>query len=330
MVLLVQGPCRLIRLTPSWRLGQSNVFQLSRSFATGRLSLAKGSPTRTKTTPTKGNVPAVKPSKSIPARGSAPLKPAQAPSITKAPTSSRHAGRPTPELATTSAATIAKETSIPNAKESPAPLSRTTEKLVYPERLLIFHAGTGRTIFLSCTKLSGIFLVIFTGLFIAPAYYFSPLEPTYLAFVYMAGSCIPLALMTFTAAPFVTYVHLAVPAWARHSAARLQRYAQNLPSTAELDVTSLKWIWPRVTRLNASELYLHQGKLTGAMTLRREVPRHVQESRKWYAWRPIKKFYVGGKAGKKSAEPWVWDGVMGSIIRGFPKAKVERRPAGGV
>jgi len=88
-------------------------------------------------------------------------------------------------------------------------------------------------------------------------------------------------------------------------------YAHNLPGSAILDITSIRWLWPRVTTLRASELYIHKNPL-GGMTLRREVPKNVWKEKKWYDWRPLKKFAVLGHGGK-TVEKGVWDGVVGSI-----------------
>ena len=44
--------------------------------------------------------------------------------------------------------------------------------------MCIYHAGTGRTIFLACLKLSTLFIFVFFGFVVTPAYYdkegFSP------------------------------------------------------------------------------------------------------------------------------------------------------------
>lgn len=121
--------------------------------------------------------------------------------------------------------------------------------------------------------------------------------------------------MVLTSAPFVTYVHLALPLWARASHPRLVRYAQNLPSTANVDITTLRWIWPRVTRLNVSELHIHKSQI-GAMTIRRTVPQNVLDGRQWWQWRPLKTFYVSGKGGK-TVETGVWEEVVGCISKGW-------------
>lgn len=139
-------------------------------------------------------------------------------------------------------------------------------------------------------------------------------------FIVVIGGAVPMLVMMFTTAPFVAYVHLALPIWARASQPRLMRYVQNLPSTATLDVTSVRWIWPRVTRLHASELYVHRSKI-GAMTIRRNVPEIVSAARQWWQWRPLTRFYVSGKGGKTS-EPGVWEQVIDCIVRASNKKDV--------
>jgi len=42
--------------------------------------------------------------------------------------------------------------------------------IVYPERLCIYHAGTGRVTFLAVLKLSTIFVFAFFGFVVTPTY----------------------------------------------------------------------------------------------------------------------------------------------------------------
>jgi len=206
---------------------------------------------------------------------------------------------------------------------STASLGKTGATSGYPERLLIYDAGTGRTVFLSVFKLTAIFIFIAGAGFFAPHYYYDPASPAGSAGLIVLVGAIPLILMSFTTAPFVTYVHLTLPSWARMSAARLHRLAENLPASAVLDVTTLRWIWPRVTRLTAGELYLKSGKMTGAMTLRRQVPQTILNQRKWWQWRPLSTFYVAGKGGK-TIEKGVWEEVMSSVSKGWAQRERER------
>lgn len=74
-----------------------------------------------------------------------------------------------------------------------------------------------------------------------------------------------------------------------------------------------------MTRLQAGELYIHKNQIS-AMTLRRNVPEAVYEARKWYDWKPLKRFYVAGKSGKV-AEEGVWENVVGCVIRGWNRSE---------
>lgn len=47
---------------------------------------------------------------------------------------------------------------------------------VYPERLLVYHAGTGRTVFIGCLKVTTIFVFSFFGLVVAPTHFYSEVE----------------------------------------------------------------------------------------------------------------------------------------------------------
>jgi hypothetical protein len=53
----------------------------------------------------------------------------------------------------------------------------------YPERLLIYHAGTGRTVFIGCLKVTTIFVFGFFSLVAAPSHFYAPDEPLWVAAV---------------------------------------------------------------------------------------------------------------------------------------------------
>lgn len=92
-----------------------------------------------------------------------------------------------------------------------------------------------------------------------------------------------------------------------------------------MEITTLRWVFPRKTRLTAGELYFKEGAAgLGPATLRRNVPAEVGEAagRKWYAWRPLTRFYVAGKGGGKVGEKGIWEAVVGCVVRGW---RAERR-----
>ncbi|KAL9091187.1 MAG: hypothetical protein Q9159_001604 [Coniocarpon cinnabarinum] len=108
---------------------------------------------------------------------------------------------------------------------------------------------------------------------------------------------------------------------ARTSSARVHQYATNLPPRAPIRITSLKWFRPRTISLEARELFLHGGRISGAMTLRREVPKEVWERRNWYDWAPIKKFTVWGKSSKQIREAGVWEELLTNVVKGWDRTE---------
>lgn len=202
-----------------------------------------------------------------------------------------------------------------NSKK-PAARDHEIQELKYPEQLLIYHAGTGKIVFLAFVRLTGMLLAIYGWFYIFPAHYFSPIASTWEGVAYGIGFMSPVVLSVYAMPPFITFVHLHLPVWARHSQERLLKYANSLPSTAQLDITTLKWIWSRVTRLRAGELSVSSG---APMIMRRTVPQEVLEAKTWYAYTPIKKFTVAGTSAKGLKEPEAWNGVLASIVRSWPK-----------
>ncbi|OAQ98116.1 hypothetical protein LLEC1_08203, partial [Akanthomyces lecanii] len=87
-----------------------------------------------------------------------------------------------------------------------------------PERLLIYHAGTGRTTFLAMLKVTTLFIGAFFCCIAVPSYIQAdkPIEET--AKIALCG-VVPFIFVTYTTAPFVTHMHMHLPAAARTSRA---------------------------------------------------------------------------------------------------------------
>lgn len=103
---------------------------------------------------------------------------------------------------------------------------------------------------------------------------------------------------------------------------RLAKYLAHLPSNALLDVTTLRWVWPRVTRLAVSELYIQQNRSRVTMSLRRNVPQYVWDERKWWHWLPEKGFFIWGPRGRgKPRENGIWSEVLEAVRRGWGAGK---------
>lgn len=52
---------------------------------------------------------------------------------------------------------------------------------VFPERVLVYHAGTGRTVFLGCLKVTTIFIFVFFTFVVAPTHLKAEDEPLWVA-----------------------------------------------------------------------------------------------------------------------------------------------------
>ena len=53
--------------------------------------------------------------------------------------------------------------------------------IAIPERLLVYHVGTGKTVFVGSLKVTTIFLFAATAFFVAPAIHKDPEQPIWVA-----------------------------------------------------------------------------------------------------------------------------------------------------
>ncbi|PBP27587.1 hypothetical protein BUE80_DR001493 [Diplocarpon rosae] len=184
---------------------------------------------------------------------------------------------------------------------TPAPKSVSNTKK-FPERLIIYHAGTGRTVFLGCMKVTTIFICAFFCAVMAPTHFFAD-EPKWVAATVMVSGLVPVTVVGYISAPFVTYIHLRLPAFARHSYEMLLRYSKSLPKNAELDITTMNFIGkPRVARVKIADIYPVKQRL-GFANYARDA-KALNTKRPWYAGKVATQF---GVHNEKS-------GVMGGVI----------------
>ncbi|PKY02070.1 hypothetical protein P168DRAFT_320628 [Aspergillus campestris IBT 28561] len=123
-----------------------------------------------------------------------------------------------------------------------------------PERILIFHAGTTKPLFLGAIRITALCLMVASGLLIVPAYKEGQL-PLWLATTLAIGSTIPFFVVTWTSAPFVNFIYLSLPMFARRSRDQTLQYAKNLPPTATLSIiTTDATFVPRTTTVRLGDL----------------------------------------------------------------------------
>ncbi|TRX88771.1 hypothetical protein FHL15_010341 [Xylaria flabelliformis] len=148
----------------------------------------------------------------------------------------------------------AKDRALPSAHKKPKVLSQIPDDNTYPSKLCVYHAGTGRITFLASVKLSTLFIFAFFGFVVTPAYYNNEgLSPN----VVRTALCavVPLAFVAHTTSPFVTFIHMRLPPFARQSEDMLRRYVRTLPPQTELNITTMSIIAkPRVSTVKLSDL----------------------------------------------------------------------------
>lgn len=199
------------------------------------------------------------------------------------------------------------------ASTTPQAAPSITKKPIYPTRLLVYHAGTGRTVFIGCLKVTTIFLFGFFSLIVAPAQLAAPTLPYWRFISTIATGILPLLFVSWTTAPFVTYVHLRLPQFARFSKEMLTRYLRTLPKSGELDITTITLIGrPRVQRLQFGDLKAVQPRILDVANFKTDK---VDTTRPWWAGKGQKAYAVGTAKGK-SREGWAWDVVAEAIRKG--------------
>ncbi|KFA76482.1 hypothetical protein S40288_06488 [Stachybotrys chartarum IBT 40288] len=208
--------------------------------------------------------------------------------------------------------------------------SENQKGLPVAERLLIFHAGTGRITFLAMVKVTTLFVGVFFCFILVPAYIKNE-KPAWETAgpnsspVAFAG-LIPALFVTYTTAPFVTHVHIHLPTYARTSPAHLERFVRALPDSTPLTVTTMSVIGkPRYSSLQVGDLTPARKRFGLVNFVRDAAVAQENARRRWYMFPAVRRFYVQEKAApqgrkryaKKSAakiDSWIWDVIRQKLV----------------
>ena len=200
----------------------------------------------------------------------------------------------------------------------------------YPERLLVYHGGVGRTVFLGCLKVTTMVLFVASCSVLAPHFYSEDLAPRWMPvagmsqhskFFYFSPECflaiafgaIPFAFVNHTTRPFVSFVHIALPVFARRSKESLYRWAQNIPPATQVYMTTTRFYGgPRVSRMAVEDLRQTRAWLSAANLTRTPPSRSAAAKKSWRAPKPLLRFYVGTEK-KKAKDFSVWEQVLKRI-----------------
>ncbi|KAL5000064.1 hypothetical protein BDV10DRAFT_41863 [Aspergillus recurvatus] len=202
-----------------------------------------------------------------------------------------------------------------NASRTPQPSSthaKTALRRGPPERILIYHGGTGRTMFLGMLRITTIFLFGVSVLVVAPAFMSSDF-PWYLGPAIVVGGALPMLFVSYTSAPYVNFVHLALPISVRRSREQAVQYAKKLPPTATLYINTMKFnTIPRQTEVRLVDLVPDKSKIR-PVSFRNQNPASLP----WWRGKTLQQFYTAEKSkpGKDSRTfyPELWEHVYKQI-----------------
>ncbi|EED20410.1 conserved hypothetical protein [Talaromyces stipitatus ATCC 10500] len=195
----------------------------------------------------------------------------------------------------------------PVVKYAPSQTWKPTAQRAAPEHVLVYHAGTGKIVFLGMLRTATIFVAGASSIIIAPAF-FADEFPSYLAPLIVIGGMLPLIFVAYTTAPFVNNIYLHLPVFARKSREAALEYVKNLPSTATLSIKTMKITTiPRTTEVRISDL-VRDKSLLRPVTFRNTYSTGYGTLKQFYAFptsknaRSTPKFY-----------PELWDHIFAQI-----------------
>jgi len=122
----------------------------------------------------------------------------------------------------------------------------------------------------------------------------------------LVSGTVPLVAVAYLTSPFVNYIHLRLPIFARYSKDLLLRYSKSLPPTAELDITTMNFIGkPKVTRMKITDLQSKKQRFGMVNFVRKAGTEDVTKKRAWYLGKPPTRFGVhGGRTKILGGEVW--------------------------
>lgn len=120
--------------------------------------------------------------------------------------------------------------------------------------LCVYQAGQVRTLVVGLTRV--VTLVVFgLGFVAAPNMYYHPDTSNWWVPGVIAGSAIPMVVLTLISAPFVSTIRVQIPPSAKRSQQALMQWASNIPPETRLELQSMRFLpWPKHRSIRISDL----------------------------------------------------------------------------
>ncbi|GKZ20757.1 hypothetical protein AbraIFM66951_003058 [Aspergillus brasiliensis] len=200
-----------------------------------------------------------------------------------------------------------------NTQLSPSKHAKLTFRKGPPEKIVVYYSGKGKTAVVGTLKLISVLIFGVSCFLLAPAFASSDEHPWYLAPAIAIGGTLPMIFILFTTAPFVVYVHVAIPAFARRSRETMIEYVKNLPPTATLYMTTIRpTSLPQQTEVRLGDLVRNKSLLR-PITFTNSKPAPSP----WWAGKTPQHFYTDAKAQRSTQSPnyfpALWENVYKQI-----------------
>lgn len=112
-----------------------------------------------------------------------------------------------------------------------------------------------------------------------------------------------MAFVTYTSMPFVIYVRVKLPGFARRSKDQLMQWAQKVPPNTEIDLMTMRFSGrPRVSRMLLSDLRETKARW-GIANLARVSNSTASASRPWWMGKDPHVFYVADNGTNNRKSP---------------------------
>jgi hypothetical protein len=117
---------------------------------------------------------------------------------------------------------------------------------------------------------------------------------------------VPLVFITYTTSPFVLFMHLHLPPFARRSRDILERFVKTMPPQSQVHLTTMNWLTrPKYTACTMEEFQAAKRRIG--------IVNYVKIARKG----PVIEFNIqGSNRGTKDA--WIWEAIKAKQARASP------------
>ncbi|EEH46968.2 uncharacterized protein PADG_03066 [Paracoccidioides brasiliensis Pb18] len=202
-----------------------------------------------------------------------------------------------------------------------APSKSSKHEGIKLEKVLIYHAGSGKIAFIGVMRITTILIFSVSCLVVAPAFYYSEDLPWYIVPAIVVGGSIPMLFVLYTTAPFVNFIYLSIPRAAQRTRQRAQSYLKDVPRNAVLNIETMKFnFYFRKTQVVLSDLILGRSMFRPVNLINTNpMPQPWWKGNNVFFYAPAKTRFSAKPTSKYFPE--VWEEVFAKIKKNAVKGQ---------